>query len=447
MATVDDQKNWLSGAAKSVGGAFGDAWDAFSGQTDYRPGLGQVNTGRIDQSRANSMGLQNQLALAAQGQGPSAAQAQLQAGTQAGLRQQLAMAASARGGAAQQAAARRQGMANAAMQTGQASNEAAALRAREQQAAQGLLSNLSLGQQQADLGIEQANLNALTSNQQQRMQIAQGNAAGKQSFLKDVASGVGAVTTFFSDVRGKESIQPMTGYEQAGQLAVRQALPPVGVAVNQATPAPQPQQSPPPSAAGGIGAFLTALSDERSKEEIRSLRSQLDAVTREADAMRASPPATGDVSASLRQLATPEGSRQGLAPVEPYQYRYKPEAAAAYGEDTAPRAGVMAQELEQSPYLRSAVVQSPDGTLGIDASRGLSASLAAAAGLDKRQRQTEGAAAELDARMRDIEARQTALGVLSAQDEDRLRGGPAVRDLRAALQTVAPRGGQPRAAY
>jgi hypothetical protein len=125
----DDSVNWL-------GGALDDTWGALTGRTDYRPGLGQVDTSRMDPSRANSMGLQNELALAATGQGgPSAAQSQLNAGVNAGTRQQMALAASARGGAGQQAAAQRQGMLNAAAATGQASNEAAALRAREQQAA------------------------------------------------------------------------------------------------------------------------------------------------------------------------------------------------------------------------------------------------------------------------------------------------------------------------
>jgi hypothetical protein len=367
----------------TLGRAMGDVWDAATGQVDYRPGLGRVQTGRIDQSRGNSLGLQNQLALAASGQGgPSAAQQQLQAGTQAGLRQQLAMAASARGGAAQQAAARRQGMANAAMQQGQASNEAAALRAREQQAAQAQLAGLSTQQQQVDLGEQEANLQAQTQNNQQRMEIAQGNAKGKQGVVGSIMSAAGGL--LMSDIRGKESIQPMTGYEQAQQFAPA-ALPSRPEPVQQA-----PQQQAAPAGDSGLGGMLSGiLSDENSKAEIRSLRSQLDAVTKEADAMRASPPATGGVSESLRRLSTPEGSRAGLAPVEPYQYRYKPAAAAAYGEDTAPRAGVMAQELEESPYLRSAVVQQPNGQLGIDGSRGLSASLAAAAGLDKRLRAIE----------------------------------------------------------
>jgi hypothetical protein len=91
-------------------------------------------------------------------------------------------------------------------------------------------------------------------------------------------------------------------------------------------------------------------------------------------------------------LRTPAGSRQALAPIEPYEYRYKPEMARKFGEDAAPRAGIMAQEFAQSPNpaVRSAVIDTKDG-LAIDGSRALSANLALSAGLDKRLRDIEGA--------------------------------------------------------
>ena len=91
---------------------------------------------------------------------------------------------------------------------------------------------------------------------------------------------------------------------------------------------------------------------------------------------------------ALRTLSTPEGNRRGLDAVEPYSYRYKPEAAARMGEDTDPRLGVMAQDMQRSPILRSAVVETPQGK-AIDGSRGLSAALAGLAGLDKRLAELE----------------------------------------------------------
>jgi hypothetical protein len=99
-----------------------------------------------------------------------------------------------------------------------------------------------------------------------------------------------------------------------------------------------------------------------------------------------------ETSGQMEPLWTPQGSRQALAPVAPYEYRYKPQFAAATGDDTAPRAGVMAQDLERSPSpaLRSAVVETPMGK-AIDGKRALSANLALSAGLDKRLRNIEGA--------------------------------------------------------
>jgi hypothetical protein len=96
--------------------------------------------------------------------------------------------------------------------------------------------------------------------------------------------------------------------------------------------------------------------------------------------------------AGYAELASPAGSKNALGPVAPYEYRYKPGFAAATGEDTSPRAGIMAQDLEQSPNpaLRSAVIDTPIGK-AIEPKRAISANLALSAGLDKRLRNIEGA--------------------------------------------------------
>jgi hypothetical protein len=90
-----------------------------------------------------------------------------------------------------------------------------------------------------------------------------------------------------------------------------------------------------------------------------------------------------------RMLATAAGSKTALQPVSPYLYQYKPAAAASMGTDTAPRAGVMAQDLEKSPLLQDLVEDTPGGKV-IDGPKALSANLAMAAGLDKRLRKLEG---------------------------------------------------------
>lgn len=128
--------------------------------------------------------------------------------------------------------------------------------------------------------------------------------------------------------------------------------------------------------------------------EVRARQGIGDA-NRSADAIRDTrtvyPSLDGPPAARFADLTTPEGSRQALAPVDPYEFRYKPLAAAALGDDTDPRAGVMAQELEESPYLHHAVFDGPGGVKMVDQKRLLSGTAAATAGLDKRLRALEAA--------------------------------------------------------
>ena len=428
--------------------------DAISGNTGYRPQNSYITSDpalaqnpvllqggqRIDQSRgalahnvlAPGSGLTQDLVLASRGIGPTAAQAQLDAANAQAMRQQLAMAASARGGAAQQAAAQRQAMFGMGA-AGQANARSAAdLRAREQQAAQGLLSqqlgtqgNLQLQQQRADFELAKQNQDAQLQRQQMNKDIEMANAANLQRTTRDAATGIGAMFTMFSDIRGKEDIQPAFTWDPnqnaIQEIAARPDMRPVD------------PYAPQPAAPGGgesegvmgkVGDVFSAFgggfpSDERTKHEITRLRGALQTLgaLSEDDIDRlnaAQPNDRAGVSRALQRLATPEGSRRGLAPVDAYSYRYKPDVAAQYGEDTAPRLGVMAQEMERSPYLRSAVVEKPDGTLGIDGSRGLSASLAGVAGLDKRQRQTEEELARLK--------RAAAMGAMTGAEQGLVRG-------------------------
>lgn len=93
-------------------------------------------------------------------------------------------------------------------------------------------------------------------------------------------------------------------------------------------------------------------------------------------------------ASQLALLATPRGSKTALAPVKPYAYRYKPEAAARMGTDTGMRTGVMAQDLEKSPILDDTVIDTPNGKV-IDGPRAMGASLAMLAGMDKRLKELE----------------------------------------------------------
>jgi hypothetical protein len=103
------------------------------------------------QFRTDQEGLIDQLKLQAAGQGPSAAQAQLQSAKDQTMAQQMAMAAGARGSSAL-AGAQQAAQFNAAQASQQAGAQSAALRAQEQQQATQNLAGV-LGQaRQQDMG-------------------------------------------------------------------------------------------------------------------------------------------------------------------------------------------------------------------------------------------------------------------------------------------------------
>ena len=298
-----------------------------------------------------------------------------------------------------------------------------------------------LGNQQSAVGIEGLN-----------QKTGQENKGGLLGGVLGAIGGMFSDVRAKEDIRpmGDSPFLPTIGPVGAGYGAgASGAMPPPPVA---ATPAPdasttsaapwwQSQQA--PEKKDGLGGFLSQLSDARSKEKIRTLETALADANQSADTIRGTdvaypdlgprpeaPPASpGDgfsptfqgrlaawpaedmnrsslaahfgragtpqgyrEASTFEDLASPAGSRRALAPVAPYEYRYKPEFAAATGADTAPRAGIMAQELEQSPNpaLRSAVVDTPIGK-AIDGKRAVSANLALSAGLDKRLRAIEGA--------------------------------------------------------
>src|SRR5690606_28146586 len=125
-----------------VGGIGGSAANEMSGggpaqignSTGLNLNFGQQIADRNQNTVANQMQLDQYLANAISGQGPTIAQAQLQAATDQNIAQQQAMAASARG--ANVGLAQRGAMMNAATAQQQAANQSAILRAQEMQQAQ-----------------------------------------------------------------------------------------------------------------------------------------------------------------------------------------------------------------------------------------------------------------------------------------------------------------------
>lgn len=113
---------------------------------------------------------------------------------------------------------------------------------------------------------------------------------------------------------------------------------------------------------------------------------------------RRGPPVPLAFSSDFRaKEMTADESRAALAPIDPVNYRYKPEAAArmaveqgatpaersmVFRDKRAPRDGIIAQQLQQSPAFAPSVMNTPAG-LAVERDRALSTNLAATAGQAK----------------------------------------------------------------
>lgn len=185
---------------------------------------GQTATPGVQMSGANGAAMNQARTLAeyqqaAAGQGPSAAQAQLQSGLDQSIAAQQAGAASTRGGFGL-ANAQHQAAMNAGQLQGQAANNAAQLRAQEQQA--GMAGAAGLGstmqQQQAANAQYQANL------QQQQGQYNAQNQLGAQSAANQQLLGFSQAGQ--SAAQGWQGMGQNTGlqYNQLGEQALGQQL-------------------------------------------------------------------------------------------------------------------------------------------------------------------------------------------------------------------------------
>ena len=165
------KQNPMMGATQNI--RFDQRRDTLEGDLGRARSMANVELDPTEQNqmRESQLGLINALQAQAAGTGgPTAAQAQLQQATDQNLRSALAMAASSRGNPAlaSQAAGRQMSMANQ-----QAAAQSAALRAGEQQAAQGLLGNVLSGARGQDQSFAQAGLEGALAQQAQRNQMEQ----------------------------------------------------------------------------------------------------------------------------------------------------------------------------------------------------------------------------------------------------------------------------------
>lgn len=415
MAIWDDAWKGVKGAAKSVAGYITGKESAQTVQApEIHQGQFQQGAGRGQHSaeqraneywrQANALGIRsadaqtrsaapqvsqaNQLsgrALAqwqgsrdrilreAYQQGPSQAEAQLQAGQDAAMKQQLALARSGRGIGGEAQAMRGAAWNNAAIQA-QTNQQAAQLRAQEQQAqlARQMQALQYVGGQDAALG------------QFGLQQGLQGEMA--QRSLNDQRSA--------ALLQAQLASQGMMDQQLAGErnANIQYELARTGNLLNADAQSAQLVSNRGNAMIGGLASMVGAaamLSDERSKTEKRELRAE-NADLRRTLAALSPEPTIADLDAIGRDAV--QTIRE--APGYTYRYRDPSQPGAAPGL----QAGPMAQDLERTPLGASMVHEAPDGTKMVDSGRaGLTALAASAAQqreLDRMRRELEALRAE-----------------------------------------------------
>lgn len=284
----------------------------------------------------------------AQGLGQSAAQAQLQQGTDQGIAAQMAMANSARGGAQAMLAARTQAGQQGAQMQAASNQQAAVLRAQEQQQAmQGLSGAVGMQGQMAgqmrgqDAGLRGENMQFGLNERAQNIQVGNMNQ-GNQLAYEQMGNQMQGQNAGFRDAYAARQMQ-------AAQAKEDRRVQETGSWLG--------------AGASVVGGLLGAMSDIRMKENITPADQRgVAQMYAQAQGMKEASPS----EAMLRQL-------------RPYSYNYKPES----GEDPNRRQfGIMAQDLERSDMGASLVHDTPKGKM-IDAGKGVGVALAATSDLQK----------------------------------------------------------------
>lgn len=318
-----------------------------------------INMSPQDQFRAQQMALGNQLALQAAGQGPSAAQAQLQAGSEQNLANALAQAATYRGGNA--AAGFRQAAMQRAQITQGTANQAAQLRAQEQLSAQQQLGGvLAQGRAtDADLATQQAGLTQQTNLANagfQQQGVLQNNANQQQTNLANLGAGV---------------------QQQQNIDAQIQALMQTGMTLDQARQAAQIQQQ-------QFNAGLLAQQEAaRNGIAVQNNASAAQAGGAFISALGTAAIAASDMNVKKNIEDGSKDTRSFLEAISPKKYEYTEDK---YGQGKY--LGFLAQDMEKSKMGKEMVME-VGGVKHIDTWKALSAALASLADMHGRVKKLE----------------------------------------------------------
>ncbi len=300
------------------------------------PQASYADMGQSNEARGNMMQLGQTLQNRIAGNAPSVAEMQMRQGLDATIAAQRAQAASARGlspGMAQRLAA--QGIAGAQQATNQ---QAAILRAQEQQQAEGAYAGLMGNVRQGDLGAAGMQQQVNLANQATEMQNRQQMDEMMRNMISQGMSAEQARTQAQIEMEKLKAQQQQTAATLAQKTSDANA---------------KRAQEAKGGIIQGIGGMISSIkSDERLKENIA--------------------PADKDLRGFLDKLNA-------------YTFDYKsPEHG---GKDNL---GVMAQDVEKSKLGKSIVEDLPDGK-ALDIKRLVSALTAAAGHLNKRVAALEGA--------------------------------------------------------
>lgn len=270
--------------------------------------------------------------------GPSLAEQQMQSGLAQVNQQVMGATAGARG--INRTDAQLNAQRDLAKTGAQVGRDMGALRAQEQMQAEQAYAQGLAGLQSQEMGMQslgQADQLAMLNAEAQNRQLNEKMASEQKGLIGNVLGTVGGALGALSDIRAKEDIRPAP----QAHIGMAQIEPQAHIGMAQLEPRVE------------IG------------------QAEIDALPPEYQAM-----------------ATPQGSREALGDVEPYSYRYKPEAAMSMATDTDPRLGVMAQDLEKTS-MSPLVEDTPEGK-AIDGPKAVSALMALVAAQEKRLEKLEG---------------------------------------------------------
>lgn len=364
---------------------------------------GNVNVNEYLQALMASGG-QSEQALqmaqaAAAGQGPSAAQAQLQSGIDQAIAAQLAAGQSAGGGAAALRGAQQQG----AMLQQQAANQAAQLRAQEQAQAMQLYGSLagqtdqlaaaraqaagglSLGAQELAGAQRQNAINAYLSGAGQAAGIG-AELASQQAALQQqagLANQQSALQAALANQQAGLSQQALNVQAQLDAQRLQQAYAGLGLGgLGQAAGFQQ----------GMTGQQMDFLLGNRGLEaqmqQARWAKQAADTAS-QRELLGAGIGATGSILAEIlsderskTSIKPNDATQEFLSALTDNQYKYKDPSkkGAAKGKQFGP----MAQDLAKTEMGRTAVVEMEDGMMGVDPSRAVLLALAGLSNLNKR---------------------------------------------------------------